>query len=161
MERLEQEVLVVHLTKLLTQENAHVTLVNAIENIPFNLLGRKPNGLPYSIWQLAEHIRIAQNDILEFSRNAEYQSPAWPEGYWPAEATPSSEDAWKKCGDQIKKDQESFVKLLEKGAEHLFEPFPYGDGQTLFREALVLADHNSYHTGEIIILRRMLHDWGK
>lgn len=157
----EQETLIESLTTLLSRESAHVSLENALEDIPFDLLGKRPHGLPYSIWQLAEHIRISQKDILEFSRDPDYQSPEWPEGYWPAESGPSSKEVWEDCKKQITNDLQSFVELLKKNSDHLFEPFTYGDGQTLLREALVLADHISYHTGEIIILRRLLNNWGE
>ena len=157
----KNETLVSHLINLLDKENAHVSLEKALKDIPFDLLGKKPNGLPYSIWQLAEHVRISQFDILEFSRNPEYKSPEWPEGYWPAETKPKSEDEWNKCLQQIKKDGDSFIELLKNNPDKLYEPFMYGEGQTLLREALVLADHNSYHTGEIIVLRRLLNNWGK
>ena len=160
-EKSKNETLVSSLINLLDKENAHVSLEKSLKDIPFELLGKKPSGLPYSIWQLAEHIRIAQLDILEFSRNPEYQSPEWPEGYWSSETKPKSEDEWEKCVQQIKNDRHSFIELLKENAESLYEPFKYGEGQTLLREALVLADHNSYHTGEIILLRRLLNNWGK
>ncbi len=157
----ENDLLISNLTNLLTKANAHATLDDALKNIPFELLSKTPEGLPYNIWQLAEHIRISQWDILEFSRNTDYQSPDWPAGYWPAEKAPSSEDAWKKCVDEIKKDRNSFVELIKNAGENLYTRIPNGDGQTLLREALVLADHNSYHTAEIIVLRRLLNDWKK
>lgn len=160
-EKSDNDALIESLIKLLNKENAHVSLENALKNIPFDLLGKKPAGLPYSIWQLAEHIRISQEDILEFSRNPKYQSPAWPDGYWPSATKPESEEEWEKCVSKIHKDRESFIGLLKINRKKLFEPFSYGDGQTLLREALVLADHNSYHTGEIIVVRRLLKNWGK
>ena len=160
-EKSKNETLVSSLINVLDKENAHVSLEKALKDIPFELLGKRPNGLPYSIWQLADHIRIAQLDILEFSRNPEYQSPEWPKGYWSSETKPKSEYEWKKCVQQIKKDRHSFIELLKENAETIYEPFKYGEGQTLLREALALADHNSYHTGEIILLRRLLNNWGK
>ncbi|MGN6250029.1 MAG: DinB family protein [Ginsengibacter sp.] len=157
----ENTALVSNLVDLLNKGNAHVSLDDALKDIPFDLLGKKPRSLPYSLWQIAEHIRIAQSDILEFSRDASYQSPAWPEGYWPKETKPASEEEWKKCLNRIKKDRKEFIKLLQNSAAELFTVFEHGDGQTLLREALVLADHNSYHTGEIIVLRRLLDNWPK
>ena len=150
-----------NLIDLLNKGNAHVTLDEALKNIPFDLLGKKPAGLPYSIWQITEHIRISQSDILEFSRDPKYQSPEWPEGYWPSSTKPGSEKEWDSCIHQIKNDRESFIELLKNTGQDLYKPYTHGDGQTLLREALVLADHNSYHTGEIIILRRLLDDWKK
>lgn len=157
----ENAALVSNLVDLLNKGNAHVSLDDALKDIPFDLLGKKPQSLPYSLWQIAEHIRIAQSDILEFSRDASYQSPAWPEGYWTKDPKPASEEEWKKCLDRIKNDRKEFIKLLQNSAAELFTVFEHGDGQTLLREALVLADHNSYHTGEIIVLRRLLDNWPK
>lgn len=151
--------LVKNLVDLIEKGNAHVSLDKALENIPFSSLGEKPSSLPYSIWQITEHIRIAQWDILEFSRDAKHVSPQWPEGYWPKEAAPKLEDEWKKCIKQIQSDRKSFTELIKGAGDNLFKPFEYGNGQSLLKEALVLADHNSYHTGEIIIVRRLLNTW--
>jgi hypothetical protein len=153
------EALITQLTDLLNKGNAHVSLDEALENIHFDLLGERPAGLPYSIWQLAEHIRIAQWDILEFSRNESYVSPEWPDGYWTKEVSPASKEEWQKCVQQIKSDRKTFIELITKSGEDIYRPFAYGTGQSLLKEALVLADHNSYHAGEIIILRRLLNDW--
>ena len=155
----QEELLIKHLEDLLTKGNAHVTLDDALENIPFEILGERPADLPYSIWQLAEHLRIAQFDILDFSRNADYAHLKWPDDYWPKENYPASENAWQQCVDQIKADRKAFIDLLNSAAITLFEPIAHGTGQTLIREALVLADHNSYHTGQIILLRKMLNAW--
>lgn len=155
------EALIENLADLLNKGNAHVSLDKALSNIDFKILGKRPDGLPYSLWQLAEHIRIAQHDILEFSRDPKYVSPKWPEGYWPTETAPTSENEWHQCVQQIKKDRASFIDLITHAGESLYSPIAHGDGQTLLKEALVVADHNSYHTGEIILLRRLLHDWGE
>lgn len=144
---------------LLLKANAHVTFADAVKGLPAELRGVVPENLPYSIWQLVEHIRITQADILEFSRDADYQSPSWPEGYWPRETAPASEHAWKKSLEQIKEDTNAFIELLEAPGAELFTPFPYGDGQHLFREAVLIADHTSYHTGEILAIRRLLKAW--
>jgi hypothetical protein len=148
-----------NLIHLLDKGNAHVSLDESLKDIPFELLGKRPNGLPYSIWQIADHIRIAQEDILKFSKSGSYQSPEWPEGYWSKNEKPQSPEDWEECVEQIKKDRKDFVELLKSSPQNLLKPFEYGNGQTLLREALVLADHNSYHTGEIIILRRILNIW--
>lgn len=144
----------------LRKGNAHVSFENAVDGIPFDEIHIKPANLPYSIWDLVEHIRITQWDILEFCRNVEHQSPEWPQGYWVAEKNPTEEE-WKSSLAQIKSDREEMIRLLEKSdMDKLFETFPYGNGQSLFREALVIADHTAYHTGEIIVLRRLLGNWG-
>jgi uncharacterized damage-inducible protein DinB len=148
-----------NLIDLLKKGNAHASLDDALKNIPFEILNKKPAGLPYSIWQLAEHIRISQSDILEFSRDPKYQSPEWPEGYWPSSINVEEKEDWQDCIRKLKNDRDSFIELLRNSGETLYKPFTHGDGQTLLREALVLADHNSYHTGEIIVLRRLQNDW--
>ena len=154
-----EKVLVKNLIDLIEKENAHASLAAALKDIPFKLLGEKIHGLPYSIWQLAEHIRIAQWDIMEFSKSAKHKSPDWPDDYWPKEVAPASEKEWEKCIEQIKKDRKEFVELLNNAGDDLYKPFEHGDGQSLLKEALVIADHNSYHTGEIIMLRRLLNAW--
>jgi hypothetical protein len=156
----DAETIITQFLNLLTKGNAHVTLDEALKNIPLKLLDKKPDGLPFSIWQIAEHIRIAQWDILEFSRNAKHKSPKWPDEYWPENNSVSGSE-WEKCIHDIKKDRNNFIELVKSKRHHLFEPFSYGNGQTLFREVLLLADHTSYHTGEIIILRRLLNNWKK
>jgi hypothetical protein len=139
--------------------NAHASFADAIEDVPQNLLGEVPEGVPYSIWQLVEHIRITQRDILEFSRNPDHVSPEWPAGFWPKEKAPGHAKDWKHSIDQIAADRKAFIALLHKAGEGIYEPFSYGDGQSLFREAVLIVDHTSYHTGEIIVLRRLLKNW--
>ncbi len=147
------------LIALLTKANAHATFNDAIKNIPFEDLGKKPNNLPYSIWQITEHIRITQKDILEFSTNKNYKKLDWPNDYWPKEAAPKNEASWKKCIDEIQKDLDAFIQLLNDENADLYTPFEHGNGQNLLREALLIADHTSYHTGEIIVIRRLLGNW--
>ncbi len=153
------DILIDNLIDLINVGNAHVSLEEVLHDIHFNLLGKTPHDLPYSIWQLTEHIRITQWDLLEFSRNKNHLSPEWPEGYWPKETEPESGDQWEVCLKQINSDRDAFIDLLKNAGENLYIPFQYGTGQTLLKEALVLADHNSYHTGEILVLRRLLNDW--
>lgn len=148
------------LEDLLNKGNAHAPFERAIKGVDQKLLGLVPTGSAYSIWQLVEHLRITQWDILEFSKGPDHESPHWPDGYWPKEPAPPNAHSWKETLDQITKDKKEFIQLLHKAGEKIYTPFPYGDGQSLFREALVLADHNSYHTAEIILTRRVLGDWG-
>jgi hypothetical protein len=115
------------------------------------------NDLPYSIWQVVEHIRIAQWDMLEFSKNSAHQSPKWPDEYWVKEATPPSDAAWRKSIKQIESDLEEFISLMKKA--DLYAKIPHGGGQTVLREALQIADHNAYHTAEIVVVRRLLGAW--
>lgn len=147
------------LAEALNGKNAHASVEEAVENVPEGLMGLVPEGLPYSLWQLVEHIRITQSDILEFSRNKDHVSPPWPEGYWPKEKAPGHATDWKRSVDGIVADRKAFIDLLRKAGEKIDEPFPWGDGQSLFREAVLIIDHTSYHTGEIIVLRRLLKDW--
>lgn len=147
------------LTDALNGSHAHASLDDALGDIRQDLLGIVPQGLPYSIWQLVEHIRITQWDILEFSRNPGHQSPEWPKGYWPAETAPAHPKDWKRSVDQITADRKAFIQLLHKGGEGIYDAFEWGDGQSLFREAILIVDHTSYHTGEIIVVRRLLNNW--
>jgi len=150
--------LINELISFLTKGNAHVTFHSAVKNIPFDDLGKVPGNLPYSIWQITEHIRIAQKDILDFSANTNYKELNWPDDYWPNETAPENEAEWKKCLKEINDDLNAFIELL-KSSEDVFKPFDHGSGQNLAREAMLIADHNSYHVGEIIVIRRMLDNW--
>jgi uncharacterized damage-inducible protein DinB len=150
--------LINELISFLTKGNAHVTFHDAIKNIPFDDLGKVPGNLPYSIWQIVEHIRIAQKDILDFSANTNYNELNWPDDYWPKETAPKDEIEWKKSLKQIDADLNEFIELL-KSYDDLFKPFNHGSGQNLAREAMLIADHNSYHVGEIIVVRRFLGNW--
>jgi len=147
------------LLALLKGGNAHASFDEAIKDFPAEKRGVKPAGLPYSAWQLLEHIRIAQHDIVRFSKNTDgrYHSPKWPEGYWPKDPDPPGPRAWDESIQHIKADQKEFEDLLKDG--DLKKPFPWGDGQNLLREALLIADHNAYHVGEIVALRRILGIW--
>ncbi|WP_338867838.1 DinB family protein [Spirosoma sp. SC4-14] len=147
------------LIALLTGSNAHQPFEEAIHGLPAALRGIKPQKLPYSIWQLVDHIRIAQWDILEFSRNPAHQSPPWPSGYWSKEVAPINDQDWQQAVDQVRQDREAFLALINDPKRDLYEPFAHGDGQNLLREALLIADHTAYHVGEIIIIRRLLNAW--
>lgn len=150
-----------HITDLLTKGNAHATLDDALKDLPADLRGVVPDGLPYSIWQLTEHIRIAQWDILEFTKDQKHRSPKWPDEYWPKEAEPANDAAWERTTGQIKSDLKEFIAILNDPNNSLYDPLPEGDGQTLLREALLIADHTAYHTSEIIMIRRLLGAWKK
>jgi len=145
-----------HLVNLLTKAEAHVDLESELKNFPRELRGRKPPGAPHTPWQLLEHIRIAQWDILEFSRDAKHKSPKWPEGYWPKTEAPPDDKAWDKSVKQVLADLKAMAELAGNRESDLFAAIPHGDGQTLLREALLMADHNAYHLGQIVMLRRIL-----
>jgi len=140
--------------------HAHTPFDEAVKGLPFTKAGVRPRGLPYSAWEIVEHVRIAQNDILRFCREPDYVSPTWPEGYWPASRAPKDEAQWKKSLAAVRRDLRAFEKLLAERAQELDKPFPWGQGQTLFREALLLIDHNAYHIGQLVLLRRLLDAWG-
>ncbi len=147
------------LRELLRSAHAHLPLARVIAGLPAALHGARPAGQPHTLWQLLEHLRIAQWDIVEFSRRADHQSPPWPEGYWPASEAPPDAGAWEASLRALDDDLERFVTLLDDPARDLFAPFPWGDGQTLLREALLIADHNAYHVGQMVTLRQMLGSW--
>jgi uncharacterized damage-inducible protein DinB len=142
--------------KLLSGGQAHLTLDEVIKNLPAKLRGAKPSGAPHTAWQLLEHLRIAQRDILEFSRNPKHVSPSWPEGYWPKAEKPPSDAAWKKSIESIKKDLKAMQELVENPKTDLYAKIPHGTGQNILREALLIADHNAYHIGQLMLLRRLL-----
>ena len=145
-----------HLINLLTKAEAHLDLESELQNFPRELRGKKPQGAPHTPWQLLEHIRIAQWDILEFSRDAKHKSPKWPEGYWPKTEAPANDKAWDKSVKQVLADLDEMADLVRDPKRDLFAKIPHGDGQTLLREALLVADHNAYHLGQIVMLRRIL-----
>ncbi|GAB4025001.1 DinB family protein [Spirosoma koreense] len=147
------------LVSLLTSRSAHQSFDRAIKDLPADLRGIRPDKVPYSIWQLVDHIRIVQWDILEFSRDPSHESPSWPAEYWPTEPAPADEATWEQALEQIRTDRETFAALLTDPEQDLFTPFAHGDGQTLLREALLIADHTAYHVGEIILIRRLLGAW--
>jgi hypothetical protein len=153
----EHKILIAELVKLLNGGSAHAGLDEALTGLPAEMRGAKPDKLPYSIWQLVEHIRIAQWDMLEFSKHEKHQSPKWPDDYWVKETAPADEAAWKKSIKQINDDCEEFISLLN--SKDIYKKIPHGDGQNILREALQIADHNAYHVAEIIVIRRLLGVW--
>jgi hypothetical protein len=127
--------------------------------MPEKFRGVKPEGLPHSAWMLLEHLRLAQWDILEFSRNAKHSSPKWPEGYWPKAEGPAGTAAWQKSIQQFHDDLKAMKELVENPKTDLYAPLPWGDGQAVLREALLVADHNAYHVAQLIDVRRLLGAW--
>ena len=149
------------LIQLLEGGNAHATFDSAVKGFPVDRAGVRPKGLPHSAWELLEHVRIAQHDILRFSISADHVSPAWPEGYWPTAPGPEKESDWARSVKSIKKDLSEFQNLVRDPKQDLYRKFPWGDGQTLLREALLIADHNAYHIGQLVLVRRLLGEWTK
>ena len=148
-----------HLLYLLGGGGAHVDFDSVIAGWPAKLRGSKPKGLPHTPWQLLEHMRIAQWDILEFSRDPKHVSPAWPAGYWPSTDAPPSPAAWNKSVSTFQADLKAMMSLVKSPRRDLFARISHGEGQTILREALLVADHNAYHLGELAYLRRALGAW--
>ena len=148
-----------HLIALLSGGNAHATFEQAVKGLPSKLQGVKPASFPHSPWMLLEHLRIAQWDILEFSRNEKHESLKWPEGYWPKTEAPASPAAWEKSVGQFKADLKAMQDLVKHPTTDLFAKIPWGDGQTVLREALLVADHNAYHIAQLVDVRRLLGSW--
>jgi len=148
-----------HLLALLGEAQAHVTFDQALEGLSPEHYGAKPGGLDLTPWRLLEHLRIAQWDILEFCREPDYESPKWPEGYWPASDGPSSPEEWKRSVAQFRRDLRAMQALVADPETDLFAKIPWGSGQTILREAMLVADHNAYHIGQIVTVRKLLGDW--
>ncbi len=148
-----------HLLYLLREGGAHVSFDQALTGFPADQRGAKVNGVPYSAWQILEHLRIAQWDIVEFSRNPKHVSPEWPGGYWPSSDSPPDDAAWEKALKSFHADLEAMGKLVGNPRTDLYARIPHGEGQTILREALLVADHNAYHLGQLVLLRRLLGAW--
>ena len=148
-----------HVGRLLAWEDAHVGFDTAIEGIPAAARGKMPDGLPYTPWQLLEHLRRTQRDILEFCRNSDYEELNWPADYWPASAEPPTPGAWDESVAQFRQDRTALQHLATDPAVDLTATIPHGSGQTYLRELLLVADHSAYHIGELIVVRRLLGVW--
>lgn len=154
-----REQLKLQLLDRFTKNGAHADLFEALHGISWEQAGETDEHFPYNIWQLAEHIRIAQYDIIEFCRNPDYTSPHWPSGYWPRKASPQDSQEWKKTIDTIRTDHQAFADMLRQGGIDLLKRFDHGTGQSLFNEALLILDHNAYHVGQIILIRKLKGWW--
>lgn len=148
-----------HLLYLLKGGGAHTDFEAAVKGLPVELRGKRPKGAPHSPWEILEHLRLAQWDILEFSRDANHASPKWPEGYWPETPAPPNDRAWAKSVRAFRDDLNAMCALVADPATDLFAKIPHGDGQTILREALLMADHNAYHLGQLVLTRRLLGAW--
>ena len=148
-----------HLVNLLSKGEAHATFEDAVKDVPAAARGKVPEGAAHSLWDLVEHMRIGQWDILKFSTDPKHKSPKWPKGYWPNTSAPPNAKAWDKSIKDFLADRDAMCKLIEKKSTDLFAEIPHGKGQTLLREALLVADHNAYTVGEIVVTRRLLGVW--
>jgi uncharacterized damage-inducible protein DinB len=147
------------IARTLDWEDAHASFDSAVDGLAPQLRGRVPPGLPYSPWQLVEHIRRTQADILEFCRAESYKEKEWPKEYWPEGAAPPSAKAWDDSIAAVRRDRTSLAALTTDAKTDLTEPVPNGTGQTYLREVLLVADHTAYHVGELIVVRRLLGAW--
>jgi len=148
-----------HILKLLKGRQGHVDFETVLANLPRESQGKKPEGAPHTPWQLLEHMRIAQGDILEFSRDPKHVSPKFPEGYWPNSEAPPDEGAWQESVTSFAADLQAMADLVANPSTDLYARIPHGSGQTILREALLVADHNAYHLGQLVLLRRLLGVW--
>jgi hypothetical protein len=148
-----------HIAALLRGGGAHLNFDHAIRGIPPRLRGKRAAGLPHTSWQLLEHLRIAVWDLLEFSRDAKHVSPEWPAGYWPKSDAPPHAAAWNRSVKEFRRDMAAMQALVSKSSTDLFARIPHGTGQTILREALIVADHNAYHIGQLVLVRRALGCW--
>jgi hypothetical protein len=155
----ESKALREHLLNLLKGVGAHADFDTAIADFPPALRGVKPEGAPHTAWQLLEHLRIAQWDILEFSRDSKHVSPQWPQGYWPETEAPPNDKGWDESVRRFQRDLKLMQALVVDEDNDLFAHIPHGTGQTLLREAMLVADHNAYHVGQLVLLRRLLGTW--
>lgn len=147
------------LTRLMRGGQAFTPLEQVLAGITAREAGKAVPGLPYTLWGLIEHLRITLYDILEFSRDPAYQSPDWPQGYWPAQQAPAGQAALDKSIRALSDGLEAMVALVQDPTRDLFEPFAHGQGQNLLREAMLVAEHNAYHLGQVVLLRRLLGTW--
>ena len=144
------------LSRLLARSDAHTDFDVAVAGIEPGTRGKRPAGLPHSAWELLEHMRLAQRDLLEFCQDAAYVTPAWPDDYWPSTAEPPSPEAWDESVAAVQKDREEFQRLIANAGIDLFHTVPHGVKQTYLREVLVAADHSAYHVGQLMVVRRLL-----
>ena len=148
-----------HVLKLLKGRQGHVDCETVLANLPQEFQGKKPEGAPHTPWQLLEHMRIAQWDILEFSRDSEHVSPKFPEGYWPDSEAPPDDNAWQTSVASLGANLQAMADLVADPSTDLYAPIPHGSGQTILRNALLIADHNAYHLGQLVLVRRLLNIW--
>lgn len=144
---------------ILSWKDAHVDFETAIAGIPSKNRGVQPASLPYSAWQLIEHLRITQHDILDFCVNAAYEEMKWPDDYWPASPLPPSDAAWEGSTGQYRDDRAALERMALDTSLDLFGKIPHGSGQTYLRELLLVADHGAYHVGQLVLVRRLLGNW--
>jgi DinB superfamily len=156
---MEDQIIREHLLELLGGGHAHLEFEKATAKMPIELRGVRPVGLPYTAWRLVEHMRIAQWDILQFTIDTQHISPAFPDGYWPEDDAPPDSSAWDSSLAAFRADLKAMMNLVADPETQLFTALAHGQGQTILREALLIADHNAYHLGQLVVVRRLLGAW--
>lgn len=156
-----EKILKEHLLSLLEGGNAHIKFNDAVKNFPATKINKIPTNLPYSAWQLLEHMRITQNDILDFIENPEYEYISWPDDYWPSKSKKATKSDWEKTVSGFNKDSDKLKSIVRGSKTDFYSKIPHGKGQTILREILLVADHNAYHLGEFLVVRRALGLWKK
>lgn len=154
----DQKEIRIQLLNMLTKDQAHISFDGAIKGIDFKTAGKSATNFPYNIWQLSSHIQFTQKDILEFCTNSQYKEPKWPDDYWPSNTEPTQQE-WQECLSNFSEDRNSFVNLIKAPSTDLLASIPHGSGQNLLREAILICDHTAYHTGQIVLLRKLLGNW--
>ncbi len=154
LDRLQNQII-----NYLESPNTHRSLEDAVKEFPENLINEKPNGVPYTFWQLLEHIRISQYDMIDFIQNPKYKEMEWPKEYWPAENIKATKEMWRDSIIKYHKDLDTLISIVKKNMDNILVPIPHGDGQTIFREVMQIIDHASYHLGEFILMRRICNAW--
>ena len=147
------------LVNYLEHPHTHGMLPDAVKNFPENLINEKPPNIPYSFWQLLEHIRVSQFDMVDFIRNPDYKEMKWPADYWPDDKQKATKKMWDEAVKKYEDDIQALKKIIEDPKTDLFAPIPHGTGQTIYREALQIIDHAGYHIGQFIVMRRMIGEW--
>ncbi len=148
-----------HLMYVLKGEGAHAGFDATVKELPPALRGKRPEGLPHSPWELLEHMRLAQKDILEYTRNPGHVSLEFPSGYWPATPAPADDSAWNKCIEDFRADVENLAAMVEDASNDLLAPLAHAKGTSIMGQVLLAADHNAYHLGQLVLVRRMLGAW--
>ncbi|MGE5410564.1 MAG: DinB family protein, partial [Clostridiales bacterium] len=156
---MDNEVLRKELINLLKEEQAHVGIENAIRGVKHNLINKRPGNEEHTLWELFEHMRITQEDILRYTLDTSWKSPSWPDEYWPKPTDEATQEKWDKSVRGFYKDFQEVIKLVENISIDLTSQIPGGEGRTYLREILLIADHNAYHLAQIILTRKLLGDW--
>lgn len=148
-----------HLIEYLEGKHAHASIDDALQDFPLGIINSKPENCPHTFWQIIEHIRLTQNDIVDFIVNPNYIERKWPQDYWPKPEQAANEQTWNWSVSELKNDYQRLKGIVQDPKIDLLKTIPHGTGQTIFREVILVIDHNSYHIGQFILMRKMLGKW--